>query len=123
MRSAGGNHAARADQERITAAIHARRRRRGYVDLGAPETRRRFLQALGQELKSARDQIGLSRPAFIECLDTYPSVASLTAYESGQRVVPVLTFLDICEACDVKPAVLLSKARQRLRSSVESGQA
>jgi transcriptional regulator with XRE-family HTH domain len=76
--------------------------------------------ALGQEIRAAREDRGLSRAELVERLHASIQSQTLATYEQGTRQCTVLRFVEICQAIGVSaPDVLtsaLNKARVDLRT-------
>lgn len=70
-------------------------------------------RALGDELRTVREGLGLSRDAFVAKLHSRIAPRTLLAYEHGRRLLTIVRFLELCEGLGVSPPELLAEALQR----------
>lgn len=71
--------------------------------------------ALGNELRSAREDRGLSRAEIVERLGFSIQTQTLATYEQGTRQCTVSRFVEICYAIGVSAPVVLTSALQKAK--------
>lgn len=78
-------------------------------------------QAVGEELRRVRDQLGLSRGAVVERMSSEISAQALANYEYGIRPCSVARLVNICRALDVSVLDILGLALQRADRALSDG--
>lgn len=66
--------------------------------------------AIGNALRDARNSLGLTRSALVALLKRTMPVTTLACYEQGVRPCPIPRLVEICQALNVSPAELLTRA-------------
>lgn len=79
-----------------------------------------LLHALGGELRSAREYLGLSRAELVERLGFTIQGQTLATYEQGTRQCTVARFVQICAALRVSAPAVLGLAMQKARVDLRS---
>jgi transcriptional regulator with XRE-family HTH domain len=69
--------------------------------------------ALGAEIQTARDALGLSRAKFVRLLPSGIGDRTLLAYEHGLRWLTVIRLLELCDALGTSAPELLARALRR----------
>ena len=77
-------------------------------------------QAVGEELRRARETLGLSRGQLVAKLPSGIGDRTLLSYEHGKRHLTLLRWIELCRALEVASPVLLARALQRARIHVEN---
>src|SRR5690242_14663835 len=75
---------------------------------------RKFLRALGHELREARQQRGWSRRELLRRLGHSISLQTLASWEQGTRRCTALLVWHLCEVLDVPVDELYVRVRKRL---------
>jgi transcriptional regulator with XRE-family HTH domain len=72
-------------------------------------------RALGEELRRAREALGLSRQKFVLGLPSGIGERTLLSYEHGLRMLTVARFLELCEHLQVDATTAFGLALQRAK--------
>jgi transcriptional regulator with XRE-family HTH domain len=72
-------------------------------------------KALGEELKRARDMVGLSRAELVNRTRSEINARTYATYEHGTRLCTVARFVEICDALGVSAPETLELALQRAK--------
>lgn len=83
------------------------------------ETDQAIIQAIGDELRRARNSAGWTRPDLVNRLKPRIPVNTYACYEQGIRPCPIPRLVQICQALGVSAASLLSLALQRLELELD----
>ncbi|MPZ79834.1 MAG: helix-turn-helix domain-containing protein [Actinophytocola sp.] len=75
---------------------------------------------LGEELRRARDRIGLTRAQLIARMPADIHTHTLASYESGIRQCTVVRFVEICRALGVAAPSVLGLALQRAKVELQT---
>jgi transcriptional regulator with XRE-family HTH domain len=75
---------------------------------------------LGDELRRARDAIGLTRQQLIDRMDSDIHPQTLASYENGIRQCTVVRLVEICRALGVTAADVLNLSLQRAKDELYS---
>lgn len=78
-------------------------------------TVRALSRAIGEELRRAREALGLSRAQLVACLPSGIGDRTLLSYEHGTRHLTVLRFVELSRALGIGAPTLLTQALQRAR--------
>ena len=78
-----------------------------------------IIQAVGDELRRARNSAGWTRPDLVKRLKPRIPVNTYACYEQGIRPCPIPRLVQICQALGVSAADLLSLALQRLELELD----
>lgn len=76
-------------------------------------TAKAVAEALGEELRQAREAKGWSRARFVDLLPSGIGERTVLAYEHGLRTLTVLRLMELCDVLDVTASTLLSRALQK----------
>lgn len=83
-------------------------------------TEKAISRALGEELRRARDALGLSRAQFVATLPSGIGERTLLAYEHGLRNITVARLEELCKHLEVDAPNLLTRALQRAKIHLEN---
>lgn len=78
-----------------------------------------IVQAIGEELRRARANVGWSRPELVEHMQTRIPVNTYACYEQGIRQCSIPRLVEICQALRVSVPELLGLALQRLELDLD----
>lgn len=87
---------------------------------GDEETEKAISQAVGKELRRAREANGWSRAYFVTLLPSGIGARTLLSYEHGTRHLTLLRFVEVCRALGVAGPSLLNRALQRARIHLDN---
>ncbi|HEY0450560.1 helix-turn-helix transcriptional regulator [Actinophytocola sp.] len=73
---------------------------------------------LGEELRRARDALGLTRAELIDRMPSKIHPQTLATYESGARQCTVIRLIEICRALGVAAPDILSLSLQRAKAEL-----
>ena len=93
---------------------------RRVVDERVSRRSRTISRALGEELRRAREELGLSRAQLVARMPSGIGDRTLLSYEHGTRHLNVLRLVEISRALVVPAPVLLARGLQRARIHVEN---
>ena len=77
-------------------------------------------RALGEELRRAREQVGLSQADLAARLPSDPHAKTLASYEQGVRQCTVVRLCELARALDVSPIDLLARALLRTEIDLQT---
>jgi transcriptional regulator with XRE-family HTH domain len=77
-------------------------------------------RALGEELRRARDMVGLSRAELVKRTPSEINARTYATYEHGTRLCTVARFVEICAALGVSAPDVLGLALQRAKIHVRT---
>jgi len=80
-----------------------------------PPAAKAIARALGEELRRAREALGLSRQKFMLGLPSGIGERTLLAYEHGLRMPTVARFLELCEHLQADAITVFGLALQRAK--------
>ncbi|MFC4853654.1 helix-turn-helix domain-containing protein [Actinophytocola glycyrrhizae] len=89
------------------------------AELQAESLRTAVGRAVGAELRSVREARGVSRVAFVQQLPSGVGARTLLAYEHGVRQLTLSRLVELAEALDIDPGVLVTRGLQRARLYLE----
>ena len=94
--------------------------RRGAVDGPGEPSEADISRAIGEELRRAREALGLSRMQLVAGLPSGIGDRTLLSYEHGVRHLSALRLVELGRALEVDAPTLLARGLQRARIYVES---
>ena len=77
-------------------------------------------RAIGEELRRARETLGLSRSQLVSELPSGIGDRTLLSYEHGTRHLTVLRFIELSKALGIAAPTLLNQALQRSRLHLQN---
>jgi transcriptional regulator with XRE-family HTH domain len=83
-------------------------------------TEKAISRAIGEELRRARETLGLSRGQLVSELPSGIGDRTLLSYEHGTRHLTVLRFIELSEALGIAAPTLLNQALQRSRLQLQN---
>jgi transcriptional regulator with XRE-family HTH domain len=81
---------------------------------------RAITRTLGEELRRARENTGLSQAELVDRMPSELHPKTLASYEQGARQCTVVRFCEIARALDVSPMDLLARALLRTEVDLET---
>jgi transcriptional regulator with XRE-family HTH domain len=85
------------------------------MDTEHPPAAKAIARALGEELRRAREVLGLSRQKFVLGLPSGIGERTLLAYEHGLRMLTVARFLELCEHLQIDATTVFGLALQKAK--------
>lgn len=76
-----------------------------------------YQKLLGEELRRARRELGLTRARLRDRLNIDLSLQTLATYELGTRQCSVVRLAELCHGLDVRPEDILARVGRRLPSA------
>lgn len=79
-----------------------------------PVAAQALARAIGEELRRAREALGVSRAKFVAGLPSGIGERTLLAYEHGLRQISIVRLVELCEHLGVSAPDLLRRAMQKV---------
>ncbi len=89
------------------------------AELQAESLRTAVGRAVGEELRSVREARGVSRVEFVQRLPSGVGHRTLLSYEHGVRQLTLGRLVELAQALDIDPGVLVTRGLQRARLFLE----
>jgi transcriptional regulator with XRE-family HTH domain len=83
------------------------------MDTGNPVATKAIARAIGEELRRAREALGLSRAKFVVGLPSGIGERTLVAYEHGLSNVSIVRLMELCEHLGASAPEMLRRALQK----------